>query len=288
MLSSWTLARAGLAFMILVSATPSIADPTTATVEANGLQIFYEEQGQGPPVVLLHGGSLTHRSWQWFAPEAAMKYRVIALDSRGHGQTDNPSGRFSYDLMADDTAAFIAALKLDKPVVIGYSDGGMTALTLAIRHPDVAKAIVVGGATHRFADTDLYFAGMESFYLTRSKGSISDAELDAIEAARPQMVERYKQLHADWRLLLKQVWQMWTTPTVYGKDELAKVTVPVLIVLGDRDDFFAVEDALALHRMLPDSELAIASGASHTFFRDKPALFAAPVMDFLARLYPAP
>jgi pimeloyl-ACP methyl ester carboxylesterase len=172
--------------------------------------------------------------------------------------------------MADDMAAFIAALKLNKPVVIGYSDGGMIALTLAIRHPEVAKAIVVAGATHRFADTDLYFAGMESFYLTRSKGAISDAELDAIAAARPQMVERYKQLHADWRLLLKQVWPMWTTPTVYTKDELAKVTMP------------------ALHRMLPNSELAIAPGASHTFFRDKPALFAAPVMDFLARQYPAP
>jgi pimeloyl-ACP methyl ester carboxylesterase len=283
-----TVALAGFAFAILSLASPSIADPVSATVEANGLKIFYEEQGQGRPVVLLHGGSLTHRSWQWFAPEAAAEYRVVAPDSRGHGQTDNPTGAFSYDLMADDAAAFIAALKLDRPVVIGYSDGGMTALTLAIRHPDAAKAIVVGGATHRFADTGIYFAGMESFYLTRSKGSISDAELDAIETSRPQMVERYKQLHADWRRLLKQVWPMWTTPTVYEKDDLAKVTVPVLIVLGDRDDFFPVEDALALHRMLPNSELAIAPGASHTFFRDKPAVFAVPIMDFLARQYPAP
>jgi pimeloyl-ACP methyl ester carboxylesterase len=288
MLGSWLVGLAVFAFAILGSASPSIADPTTGTVEANGLKIFYEEQGQGPPVVLLHGGSLTHRMWQWFAPGAAAKYRVIAPDSRGHGQTDNPTGNFSHDLMADDMVAFIAALKLEKPVVIGYSDGGMIALTLAIRHPEVARAIVVGGATHRFADTDRYFAGMEAFYLTRSKGSISDAELDAIAAARPQMVERYKQLHADWRRLLKQVWPMWTTPTVYGRAELAKVTVPVLIVLGDRDDFFPIEDALALHRMLPNSELAIAPGASHTFFRDKPALFAAPVMDFVARQYTTP
>ena len=76
----------------------------------------------------------------------------------------------------------------------------------------------------------------------------------------------------------------------YGKDDLAKVAVPVLIILGDRDDFFPIEDALALHRMLPNSKLAIAPGASHTIllFRDKPAVFGAPIMDFLARQYPAP
>ncbi|MER3147013.1 alpha/beta fold hydrolase [Salmonella enterica] len=147
-------------FLINASATTMDKDKF---VEANGIKIHYVEEGEGPPLLLIHGGGLTAKSWQGLAKEASRYFRVIMPDSRGHGLTNNPQGTFSYDLMTEDMAAFIKALKLEKPLVMGYSDGGMVVLKLTSRYPDLARAAIVGGATHRFATTH-YMQGMEIFY----------------------------------------------------------------------------------------------------------------------------
>ncbi len=115
-------------------------------VSCNGLRIHYEDHGAGAPVVLLHGGLVTgHLMWSNHVPALARNHRVLVPDSRGHGRTDNPEGRLGYDLMADDCAAFIEALGLDRPVVVGYSDGAQTALELGIRHPERIAGQVLGG-----------------------------------------------------------------------------------------------------------------------------------------------
>lgn len=147
-------------FLINASATTMDKDKF---VEANGIKIHYVEEGEGPPLLLIHGGGLTAKSWQGLAKEASRYFRVIMPDSRGHGLTNNPQGTFSYDLMTEDMAAFVKALKLEKPLVMGYSDGGMVVLKLTSRYPDLARAAIVGGATHRFATTH-YMQGMEIFY----------------------------------------------------------------------------------------------------------------------------
>lgn len=109
-------------FLINASATTMDKDKF---VEANGIKIHYVEEGEGPPLLLIHGGGLTAKSWQGLAKEASRYFRVIMPDSRGHGLTNNPQGTFSYDLMTEDMAAFVKALKLEKPLVMGYSDGGV-------------------------------------------------------------------------------------------------------------------------------------------------------------------
>ncbi|HHW8757020.1 TPA: alpha/beta fold hydrolase [Salmonella enterica] len=147
-------------FLINASATTMDKDKF---VEANGIKIHYVEEGEGPPLLLIHGGGLTAKSWQGLAKEVSRYFRVIMPDSRGHGLTNNSQGTFSYDLMAEDMAAFVKALKLEKPLVMGYSDGGMVVLKLTSRYPDLARAAIVGGATHRFATTH-YMQGMEIFY----------------------------------------------------------------------------------------------------------------------------
>ena len=81
------------------------------------------------------------------APVLAPRSRVSAYGTRGHGDSDNPQGRFSYDLLANDAAEISATLKFDHPVVIGYSDGGTAALRLVVEHPDLARADIVAGAT---------------------------------------------------------------------------------------------------------------------------------------------
>src|SRR5689334_4483044 len=93
-------------------------------IQANDLNIYYEEHGQGKPLLLIHGGTLTAESWQPYLAAFAEHYRVITPDSRGHGRTTNPVGTMSYRLLADDMAAFVQALNLSKPFIFGYSDGG--------------------------------------------------------------------------------------------------------------------------------------------------------------------
>jgi pimeloyl-ACP methyl ester carboxylesterase len=125
-------------------------------VEANGLRVYYEVYGEGEPLLLIHGGTATSQSWASHLPAFAEHFRVFAPDSRGHGRTDNPTGDLGYRAMAEDVAAFIDALGLRRPLVLGYSDGGQIALELGMRYPGLATALVLGATLEfRFSEACL-------------------------------------------------------------------------------------------------------------------------------------
>lgn len=260
-----------------------------ATAMVGDMTVSYADTGTGRPVVLVHGGGLTSRMWGGFVEAAAPTHRLLTPDTRNHGGTDNPSGTFSYTLAADDLAGFIAALGLEQPVVMGYSDGGIIVQTFLIAHPGVASAAVIGGATNRVAADDHYMAGMMAFYGYDRRGELPAAVLDALEVNAPDFAGRLKALHGTdaapdrWRELHQLAWPVWTTEMIIPADQLATIDVPVLVVLGQNDDFFQPADALALAEALPKGEIAIIPGASHSAFRERPEIFAALVLDFLAR-----
>lgn len=274
-----------------LSTKRQIASPPTIAqreVIANGLRISYKEKGVGLPLILLHGGGLTSKSWENFIQLASRYFRVIAPDTRDHGQTENVTGAFSYPLLAEDLGSFIAALHLEKPLIFGYSDGGITALTFAKNNPDTAMAIIVSAAAPVSEDKKHYFDGLRIFF-GESPEILTESHLDKIAKERPEMIARYRALHGrkdnpeQWRILLKHVWSTWASPIVYKIDELEKIKIPVLILLGDRDEFYKVEDALKLFRILPNAQLAIVPGASHTLFRDMPELFDTLALEFLQK-----
>src|SRR5450755_3847283 len=123
---------------------------TERMVNANGIDFWYVEAGAGVPLLLLHGGTVSNgplwsgHKFGWAAHLArfAQHFHVIALDTRGHGRTRNPSGTLSYRLYAEDLLAVIEALELDRPLVAGFSDGGTTATMLGMIAPDVPRALV--------------------------------------------------------------------------------------------------------------------------------------------------
>ena len=270
------------------------ADGGVKYVHANGLRIAYTEYGQGQPLVLLHGGGLTSAMWAEQIPVLAEKFRVLVPDTRGHGKTDNPEHAFSYELLAKDVMAFCRALGVEKPVLMGYSDGGIVALTVGVRQPDFARALVVGGAVPPFGEEDRmhYFKGMHSFYApVKDVSNLTDTHLDAMYAASPEGWELMARMHAKpgqpdyWRTLMKDVWGTWNMPESYAYTpaQLGVVKIPVLVILGDRDDFFLPASAARLAGLLPAGELAVVPGAAHNVFRAKSELFNALVMDFLSR-----
>lgn len=270
---------------------PTTAEITAAksamkNVQVGELTMYYTEQGQGDPVLLIHGGSLTHAMWQGLADALAPRYRVIMPDSRGHGFTDNPSGQFSYRIMAEDMVAFAKALNVEKPLVMGYSDGGMISLMLGVYHPDFAKAIIVGGASLSLGDAK-YMEGMKAFGSDKA-GVLSREELEAASAQQPWMREVLGTMHHPdtpdyWKEFLIQVWPMWTTPVEISDADLQKFTTPAMLLIGDRDEYFGINGVVKLYQTLPNAELAVIPYGVHSSMRLRADLFNALVSDFFDR-----
>jgi pimeloyl-ACP methyl ester carboxylesterase len=117
-------------------------------LENGGLKTWYDEQGEGEPLVLLHGGLSTNATWAAQMPDFAAHFRVIAPERRGHGHTPDVEGPLSYDAMAADTVAFLTAL-IDRPAhLVGWSDGGIVGLLVAMTRPDLVRKLVVIGANY--------------------------------------------------------------------------------------------------------------------------------------------
>jgi pimeloyl-ACP methyl ester carboxylesterase len=261
--------------------TAAIAAQTGQYVCANGLTIYYEVHGDGPPLILLHGGTLTCRSWDGHIATLAAYFQVVALDSRGHGKTDNPTGTFSFRAMADDVAAFIKELHLDTPLIVGFSDGGQIALDLGIRYPALARALVIVGAYGRLTESALRWIhafGIEGPH---------NVNVERMERERPSLVRIWQAQHTaqgpdTWKTLIDQISEMWYAPLGYTEADVRGVIAPVLIALGDRDGAIPVEEATYLYRLMPNAELAITPNAEH-FFPDTTHPLFAQILDFLLR-----
>lgn len=235
------------------------------TVEVDGMTVHFLERGEGVPVVLLHGGLATAAmSWIDAMPVLAGRYRVVAPDSRGHGGTDNPADHLGYDQMADDVARLIDVLELDRPVVLGYSDGAQIALELGMRHPGRARALILGGAVSEPHDT--YLEGLHSW------GFPSPGEVDLDLVAEEFGEEFYRQTRAahatirdeqEWLGFLRQISRLWLTVPRYGESQLASITEPTLVITGDRDEMAGLDQALRLYRHIPRAELAVIPAADH-------------------------
>jgi pimeloyl-ACP methyl ester carboxylesterase len=258
------------------------------TVQANGLNVYYEEWGSGEPLVLLHGATVTHAMWAQVVPALAGHYRVIAPDLRGHGRTDNPTGEFTYRLLADDTAALVEALALEKPNLCGWSDGGQVVLEVGMHYPSLARSLIVGAAQYTFPDHYQASMGLMGFM---APGVVL---FDQTERAAPGFLEMVRSLHCPTHgagyeeTLLTQLCTMFLTPLNYTRADFARILRPTLILIGDHDWGIPLEEAVGMYRQIPLAELAVISRGDHALPNSRPALFAATVLDFLSRLDEAP
>lgn len=254
-----------------------------AHVNAGGLRFFYEEFGDGPAVVLIHGGLVTGRGmWKEHIPALAEKYRVIVPDSRGHGGTDNPAGTLSYALMVDDYAALIAALGLRRPAVIGYSDGGQIALELAIRHPGAIGPFVAGGVATE--PTRAYREAIEAIGFLAP----DTVDVDRLQRAMPGLLDAIRRMHRfpsgeHERTFLRNTALLWHSLPTYRPESLSRISVPALVLVGDRDEMCSLEQALHLRRTIPGAELAVIPGAGHDVLVRERTLMLHLILGFLER-----
>jgi len=240
-------------------------------IDAGGVRTYYECEGDGPPVVLLHGGACTIETWgpQWAA--LASRYRVYAPERRGHGRTPDIAGPITYEAMADDTIAFMAAMKLASAHVIGWSDGALVGLLVAMKRPELVTKLGYLSQPLNFAGLTPKFREM-SQHLTRHH-------------LPPQLERAYAAVSPDgpdhWPVVADKLVELWRRDPEIALTSLASVTIPVLVVVGD-DDLHAVPHAVDMQRAFPAARLAVVPGASHALAMEKPEIVNPILLDFLA------
>jgi pimeloyl-ACP methyl ester carboxylesterase len=264
-----------------MTVTEEVPQSESRSVQANGIDIHYVEAGEGEPLVLLHGGMVSTNPIWAGVPVAyashmatlASTFRVIAPDTRGAGRTRHDGGTVTFDVLADDVLALIDALGLDRPLVAGFSEGGITATVVGIRQPGAVRAI----ANH--AGYDVFDPQAPSFAMLRQAlgGSPDATEADPEAAARffsqsPEMQGAFELMKADedggqgdghWREYLRLAFHRTTEPPGYTTDDLATITAPTLIIVGDRDEFCSVEEGVRSYRALREGELAVVPNTGH-------------------------
>lgn len=256
-----------------------MTEPKGKYIEANGINIYYETYGEGPPLVLLHGAyGNVHVQWKDHIQAYAQHFKVYALDARAHGKTKNPSGEMTGELLLQDVLAFIEVMELDRPFISGWSMGAAVALHIAIRYTGSARAYVIGGASHKLKDEE------ERLQQVKEIGFLGPGEVD---------FERYKNnfplydlikndYGPDFEALVYSISHLvYDRPPEHSKEDIQKADVPVLLIMGDRDYNTTVEDITELYRMLPNTQLAIIPGADHSMCRTKPEIYSQLVIDFL-------
>lgn len=253
-------------------------------VEANGLKMFYIEKGEGHPLIFLHGGIGTAEfNWSKQIEFFSNHFRVIAVDSRGHGRTNNPTEEFSYKLMAEDIVDLIQVLNLEKPFVCGWSDGGQIVLEIGINYTDLSKALVVGGVLSVI--TDHYISGMKHWGI-EGPGKI---DFEKFRDVVPQFADALPEMHSAvygseyWKKLLGDISHMWLNPSSFPGKLIEQISTPTLIIAGDRDEAISVDECVKMYKQIPNAELAIIPNATHDIYETKLDLFNNVVLEFLMR-----
>jgi pimeloyl-ACP methyl ester carboxylesterase len=238
-----------------------------------GVRTWYETEGTGDPLVLLHGGFCTNDTWGAQRADLAAEYRLFLPERRAHGHTPDVAGPLTYQDMADDTVDFLETVVRGAAHLVGWSDGGIVALLVAVARPDLVRKAVVIGANFR--------PGPECF--------VEPAMLDTMTPDAPDLAffrEMYEAVSPDgadhWPTVAAKLTGMWRTQPTLTVEDLARVRAPTLVLVGD-DDMMTLEHTTALYRAIPQSQLAVVPGASHLAPLEKPALVNRLVLDHLAQ-----
>jgi pimeloyl-ACP methyl ester carboxylesterase len=240
-------------------------------VDAGGLRTYYEAVGDGEPLVLLHGWFCTVETFGGLTPLLAARYRVYLPERRGHGRTPDVAGPITYDLMAQDTIAFLEAVGLTSAHIVGWSDGALVGLLVALRRPDLVRRLIMIGQ-HINPD------GLRPEV-------IATFEQETIPDLPPFLRELYAAVSPDgpahWDVVVAKLWQLYRTEPNIPLGELANVAAPTLLVVAEHD-FPTVEHAEAMQRALPDGRLEVVPGATHGLPMEQPELVGRLVLDFLS------
>jgi pimeloyl-ACP methyl ester carboxylesterase len=242
---------------------------------AGDASLYYEEHGEGDPLVLAHGFTVTGDAWANVVPAFVDRYRVIVVDLRGHGRSSGAPETIRHRQLGADLVALLDHLDLERAHFAGHSAGAVASLFVACEHPSRTRTLTLVGGTYIW---DAHYCA----YLRRRM-----AEWQGDPAWR----ERMRQLHDatqgqdHWRRLLGPLQAVLDgqDDLRFGLAHLAAIAQPVLVVHGDRDPFFPLRVATTMYEAMPNAELAVLPAVTHGAPWERPDLFVSILADFLLR-----
>jgi pimeloyl-ACP methyl ester carboxylesterase len=271
----WTMVRrlclAVLALTALVAGAGAADAPAviSGTAAVNGIEMYYEVRGAGEPLLLLHGGFANTAHWREQFDDFAAHYRVIAVDSRGHGRTSLGDAPLGYRLMADDVLALMDHLGIARAHLVGWSDGGNIGLDIAIRAPERLDRLVAYGAN--FAPEGVRADAADN---PRFTAFIAQARED---------YQRLSPAPERWDTFVERIHHMWATEPRFTEAELGAISTPVLVLDGLEEEAIYIEHVKALAGLIPGADLVLMPDTGHFAQLEQPAAFNRIVLDFLAR-----
>ena len=240
--------------------TTAAAKQTRGYTDIGGHQTWFADAGgTRDPLLILHGGlSDSELLLDRLGPSLGERFRVLAFDRRGHGRTADTDAAFHYDDMAAEAIAVIDKLVGGPANLVGWSDGGNAALLVALRRPDLVRALVLIGANYHF------------------NGNMPTEPGGSGAAGCPGEGSR-----EHFATFLAKSQTMWTSEPTLTTNDLRKVSTPTLVVAGD-DDLLTLAHTTSLYESLPLGQLAVIPGASHAVVLEKPDLVTRFISDFLS------
>jgi pimeloyl-ACP methyl ester carboxylesterase len=238
-------------------------------IELTKGSIWYDEQGQGDPLVLIHGGAVDARFFEHNVGALAEHFRVITTDLWGHGRTADRDGPFTLESFALDVAELIERVAGGPAHVLGHSIGAAVALILALRRPElVRKLIEISGG----------------YDIEAEVGAAGRSIDDMVEQTVAFLGKTYGEVSPDgeahFPIVVRKDFELSSREPRLTVQELSALGALTLVMYAD-DDITALEHALDFYRAVPRSELAIVPGTSHFLLQEKPALCNALILDFL-------
>ena len=239
-------------------------------LELRGEQIWNSQwTDNGQPLVLLHGGLSSTESWDlYLLPAIEPSHHVYGYDRAGQGRTPDQPGSLHFNFQCDEAIAYLEDVVKKPAHLVGWSDGGIIALLVAIKRPDLVLSIIAIGANYHF---------------NHGGGEIPAGEIS--EADR----QEYAQLSPDAAHTLdekvRRMLAIWKVEPAIDLGDLAKIECPTLVLAGD-DELFSFAHTTSLYEALPQGQLAIVPGTSHFLMKEKPALVQEIIRQFLGDLAP--
>jgi pimeloyl-ACP methyl ester carboxylesterase len=261
----------GVLIALLSAAGCGREQPVAHTIALNGIRMYYEIVGQGPPLLLLHGGGGNGMQFDKQIPELRKHHRLIVPDMCAQGRTSDRPDSLTYHAMAEDVVALLDSLGIQRTDIMGWSDGGIVGLDVAMNHPDRVDHLVTFGAN--FTPDGL------------NPQDIAWMERATADSFGPGMEEGYKKLAPDpshYRVAMTKILDMWRTQPNYTPEQLGRIRAKTMICAGERD-VIRPEHTRALAAAIPGAVLWIVPDASHSAMQEKPDLVNAKVTEFLAR-----
>ena len=233
----------------------------------NGIKIWYACYGRGQPVILLHGGLANSNYWGNQVRALAPHYRVIVMDSRGHGRSTRDERPFGYDLMAADVLALMDYLKIPTAAIVGWSDGAILGLDMAIHHPErLTKLFAFAANSDPSGVKDVSQSPTFNAYIARAQ----------------KEYEKLSSTPEEYASFLEQISKMWATQPHFTAEQLRRIAVPIWIVDGDHDEAIKRENTEFMAAQISNAGLLLQPQVSHFSFLQDPLQFNSDLLHFLA------